>query len=438
MKRETMDPVAIIEAKRDGRQLSSAEIDFVIRGYTRGDISDYQMTALLMAICFRGMDPDETLALTRSMITSGEKIEFRGLPALPVDKHSTGGVGDKITLSLVPLVAACGVPVPMLSGRSLRHSGGTLDKLESIPGFRTDLSLEEYRRGVESIGAVIMGQTEELAPADRKMYALRDATGTVPCLPLIIGSILSKKVAGGAKALVLDVKCGLGAFMPELEKARALGRSLKGTGVVLGLQVSGFITNMDQPIGRFVGNALEVREAIEVLQGQGPPDATELTLTLGAEMLLLGGVVSSREDGRQRIHQAIESGAGRQKLKDIIENQGGDPNVADNPDLLPRADKIHEFDSPETGFVAGWNARLVGLASMRLGAGRLHRAHTPDPAVGIELLRKVGDSVDKGETVARVHYRDRGRLNTALQLFSEAFSITPARPKPPPLIIEEI
>lgn len=433
-----MDPVRVIEKKRDGKNLLPEEIDFFVQGYVQGIVPDYQMAALLMAVYLRGMDADETVALTRSMITSGKTVTFRGLSALPVDKHSTGGVGDKITIPLVPLVAACGVPVPMLSGRSLAHSGGTLDKLESIPGFRTHLSLEEYRKAVETVGAVIIGQTEELAPADRRMYTLRDFTGTVRSLPLITASILSKKVAGGAEALVLDVKCGLGAFMTGLEDARALGRSLKKTGAEFGLRVSGFITNMDQPIGRYVGNALEVREGIEVVRGEGPPDTMELTYTLGAEMLLLAGVVSNREEARDRMRAAVAKGAAAEKLRHLIQNQGGDPAVVDEPDLLPSAPDRHDLVARRDGFIARIDARLVGLASMRLGAGPSNREAAPDPAVGIELLRKVGDAAQEGGPILRLHWRRRDRLEAALHLLEDAVAVTGDRPPVAPLVIESL
>jgi len=438
LEESSMDFISILETKRDGGTLEPEQIDFIVRRYTEGRIPDEQMATFLMAVYLQGMDAAETVALTRSMIESGKTVRFGNLPATPVDKHSTGGVGDKITIPLVPLVAACAVPVPMLSGRSLQHSGGTLDKLESIPGYRTDLSLDEFRKGVETVGAVIMGQTEELAPADRKIYALRDVTATVPSMPLITASILSKKVVGGAKGLVLDVKCGVGAFMIALDKARALAESLKETGMGLGLEVSGFITRMDQPIGRCVGNALEILESIEVLRGEGPEDTTDLTVLLGSEMLRLGGVVSSREEGERQIRQAIESGRGLEKFREIIENQGGNPRVVDDPDILPKAENIHEFTAPGDGCIEQWDARLVGLASMELGAGRIRKEDRPDLAVGIEILKKTGDTIDKGEPVARIHWNNRTALESSLSLLNDAFSLGDAPRSPSALVIESV
>lgn len=433
-----MHRLQVLEKKRDGRELSDEEIRKFIQDYTVGLIPDYQAAALLMAIYIRGMTPAETLALTRAMLDSGQRVVFEGLPYTPVDKHSTGGVGDKITLSLVPLVASFGVPVPMLSGRGLGHSGGTLDKLESIPGFRVQLTLEEYQRQVERLGAVIMGQTAELAPADRKLYALRDVTATVPSVPLITASILSKKAAGGARALVLDVKVGSGAFMQTLVEARRLARSLLEVGGELGLKVSGFISRMEEPLGRFVGHALEVREALDILRDRGPEDTTELTEMLGGEMLRLAGVAASFEEGRRKIQAAIADGRGLEKLRRIIEAQGGDARVVDEPQRLPAAVEHFELKSPAEGWIQAIDARRVGLVLARLGAGRLKVEDCIDPRVGLEMRHKVGARVTPGEVLAVVHLGEWREPSEVETLLRDAYRIGPAPPAVEPVVVERI
>ena len=433
-----MNILEVIAEKRDGYPLSKERIRSVIQQYSSGQIPDYQMSAFLMAIYIRGMNLDETTEMTRAMLESGSQVAFEGLDPIPMDKHSTGGVGDKITLPLVPLVMTYGVPIPMLSGRSLGFSGGTLDKLESIPGFRVDYNLEEYKHRVQTVGAVIMGQTRELAPADKKIYALRDVTATVPSIPLITASILSKKVAGGAKGLVLDVKVGKGAFMQTLDEARALAGSLVNVGTSLGLKISGYITNMNEPLGRMVGNALEVRETLDILNGQGPPDSTELTLMLGGEMLLLAGIVSSLDEGRTKIREAIDGGQGIANFKKLIESQEGNPEVVDQPDLLPTASETKDISLSEKGWVKRIHAQKIALAAFVLGAGRMQVEDRIDPRVGIEMLKKVGQRVQADEPVVRIHYSESSDLAEAEEKIHEAFTIDDIPPHPEPLIWERI
>jgi pyrimidine-nucleoside phosphorylase len=432
------DCIGVLEKKRDGHPLSEGEIRDFVLGYSRDEIPDYQMSAMLMAIFLQGMNPEETAFLTEAMLESGERVRFEGLPARPVDKHSTGGVGDKITLPLVPLVMAYGVPVPMLSGRGLGHSGGTLDKLESIPGFRVDLSLEQYRERVQGVGAVIMGQTRELAPADKKIYALRDVTATVPSIPLITASILSKKAAGGAQALVLDVKTGAGAFMTTREKARQLAHSLCEVGARLGLEVSGFLTSMNAPLGRFVGNALEVRESLDILKGEGPEDTTELTVALGGEMLRLAGVARDEQSGREKMKEAISNGRGLENLKKLIISQEGNPAVVDDPSLLPQAADKVEVASEKEGFISGIDSRKIGLAAIRLGAGRRKVEDPVDPSVGVEMLVRPGEKVEIGQPVVCLYTGIDSNIEGARMLVRQAFQTAEKPPEVEPLILEKI
>ena len=431
-------PLDLLEKKRDGRALSEEEIRTLIHDYSRDRIPDYQMSAFLMATFLQGMTPEETAALTQAMLDSGRRVNFDRLPRIPVDKHSTGGVGDKITLPLVPLVMAYEVPVPMLSGRGLGHSGGTLDKLESIPGFRVDLALEDYQRQVETLGAVIMGQTAELAPADKKIYALRDVTATVPSIPLITASILSKKVAGGARGLVLDVKTGSGAFMQTRREASALAHSLVRVGTQLGLKISGYITNMDQPLGRTVGTALEVRETIEILQGRGPEDTTELTVVLGGDMLLLGQQAASVEEGRAKIRQAIEDGRGLVQLRRLIEAQDGDASIVDDPNRLPGAPETKDVAASASGWVQKIDARQIGLATIQLGGGRLKVEDRVDHRVGLEMLKKVGQRVQPKEPLVRLHVSENSRVTEAEEIIRQAYQIGSVAPQPDPLVWERI
>ncbi|MCX6997894.1 MAG: thymidine phosphorylase, partial [Kiritimatiellaeota bacterium] len=386
-----MLPQWIIEKKRDGAALTADEIREFIEGYTRGTIPDYQMAALAMAIYFRGLSADETVALTEAMLRSGDVVDTASIAAPKVDKHSTGGIGDKVSLLLAPLVACCGVAVPMISGRGLGLTGGTLDKLEAIPGYRTQLPTAEFLLIVAACGCSIIGQTERLAPADRKLYALRDVTGTVASIPLITASILSKKLAAGVDGLVLDVKCGRGAFMPTPAAARELAHSLVRVGRQMGQKMAALITGMDQPLGRAVGNALEVVEAIAALQGRGPDDLLEVTLALAERMLLLAGVARNAAEAGTLLARQLESGAAWEKFLDMVRRHGGDVAALEHPDRLPRARLQESFPAPASGFVAAADAEYIGRACLLLGAGRAQITDTVDPAVGVADLVKIGE-----------------------------------------------
>ncbi len=430
----SMRVVDLIKKKRDGGELSQHEISHLVRGYTGGDVTDYQMAAFLMAVYFRGMTPAETVTLTREMIASGQVVDLSDIPGKKVDKHSTGGVGDKTSLVLAPLAAAAGVVVPMISGRGLAHTGGTLDKLESIPGFRVDLSLDEYRRVLASVGLVLSGPTGELAPADKKLYALRDVTATVDSVPLIVSSILSKKVAEGIDGLVVDVKVGSGAFMPTFDRARALAEALVTTGRRLGLEMRALITDMDQPLGRAVGNALEVIESIETLKGRGPADLTELSVELAAHMVVLANRAGTVDEARQRVRECLATGAGLEKFRAVIEAQGGDPAVVDDYQRLPRARHRRELRARRDGVIARIDAAAVGRACMQLGAGRERLESPIDPAVGIVLHKKVGDPVETGAPLCTIVYNDARRLPDAERLLDDAFVIAPEMPPLRPLV----
>ena len=427
-------PYDLIVKKRDGGELASAEIEALIAGFARGDIPDYQMAAFLMAVYFRGMTPGETAALTTAMAHSGEMLDLGSLAARAVDKHSSGGVGDKISLVLVPLVASAGVPVPKLSGRGLGHTGGTLDKLESIPGFRTDLSQAEFLAQVERIGCAIAGQSAALVPADAKLYALRDATATVDSLPLIASSIMSKKLAAGAGAILLDVKCGRGAFMRTGADARALAEAMVAIGRAAGRRTAAVISGMDAPLGRAVGNALEVREAIAALRGEGPPDLEALCLTLGGWMLVLGERARTPEDGAVEVKRRLVSGDGLAKLAEMIRAQGGDGRVTEEPNRLPEAPVRLPVPAAASGFVAAIDAAAIGLAAMRLGAGRAKKGDPIDPGVGVVLERPVGSPVRGGESMATVHARDASAGEAAAAEIAAAFAISETAPSLPPLI----
>jgi pyrimidine-nucleoside phosphorylase/thymidine phosphorylase len=396
-------PYEVIHRKRDGRPVPPEAIAELVTRYAEGAVPDYQMAAFCMAVYFRGMPEPELQALTGAMLRSGDVLDLSDIPGPKVDKHSTGGVGDKTSLALAPLAAACGVVVPMVSGRGLGHTGGTLDKLESIPGFRIHLPVEEFREVLASVGACLIGQTERIAPADRKLYALRDLTATVESIPLIAASIMSKKLAEGIDGLVLDVKVGSGAFMKRLPQARELARTLVGIGRGMGKDVVALVTDMDQPLGVAVGNALEVKEILELLHGGGPADLRELTVQLGSEMLLLAGVVVTPGEGRARVEQAIADGRGFRKLLEIVEAQGGDPRALAEPDRLPRASRTVEVGAPAAGVVEAIDAEAVGLGAMALGAGRSRLEDRVDPAAGIEIRRRVGDPVAAGEPIATLH-----------------------------------
>ncbi|ACG71890.1 pyrimidine-nucleoside phosphorylase [Anaeromyxobacter sp. K] len=429
----------IIHAKRDGRALPADAIAALVDGFTRGEVPDYQMAAFCMAVFFRGMDDAEVRALTEAMLRSGDVLDLSDLPGAKVDKHSTGGVGDKVSLALAPLAAACGVKVPMISGRGLGHTGGTLDKLEAIPGFRVDLPAERFRALVRDVGACLVGQTARLAPADRKLYALRDVTATVESIPLIAASIMSKKLAEGIDALVLDVKVGSGAFMKRPEDARALARTLAAIGRGMGKRVTALLTGMDQPLGRAVGNALEVAEVLELLRGGGPADLRAITVELTAEMLLAGGVAPELSAARAAVEQAIADGRGLAKLEEIVAAQGGDPAVIRDPSLLPRAAGTYPVPAPAAGFVQAVDTEAVGLAAVALGAGRARVEDPVDPAVGILVERKLGDRVERGEPLCVVHHgpRSEPRERIAARL-AGAYRIGPAAPPAAPLFLERL
>lgn len=413
----------VLRRVRDGQRVEPGDLKRFIDGLRTGEVTDYQATAFLMAVYCKGLDDDLVAALTLAMRDSGEVIDLSGVPGRKVDKHSTGGVGDKISIPLAPVVAACGVAVPMISGRGLGHSGGTLDKLESIPGFRVDLSVDEFKAQVRDLGCCLIGQTGNIAPADKKLYALRDVTATVESVPLITASILSKKLAEGIDALVLDVKVGRGAFMKTEAEARELAESLVRVGESAGVQVRAVLTSMEQPLGRTVGNALEVRESIDILRGVGPEDTTELTVTLAAHMLVLGHKAKTLEEAKDRATAAIEDGAALRQLGEIISAQGGDPRVIDDESVLPSAPVVREVTAPDDGVVASIDAFTVGMAAVRLGAGRARAEDTIDPAVGFELLKKVGDEVREGEAIVRVHARDDASAESASTEVLEAYQL---------------
>jgi len=426
--------VDIIQKKRDGEELGRDEIAFFVDGYTRGSIPDYQASAFTMAVFFEGMTPAETVALTESMMRTGEVLDLSDLPGPRVDKHSTGGVGDKTSLILAPLAAAAGAYVPMISGRGLGHTGGTLDKLESIPGFRVGLSLKEFRQTLRKCGLGLIGQTPEIAPADRKLYALRDVTATVESLPLIASSIMSKKMAEGIDALILDVKTGDGAFMKKFEDSKALAEAMVRIGRGMGKKVSALITDMEQPLGRTVGNALEVKESVETLRGHGPKDLESLSLELAAWMLHLGGIAPGLDAARTRVRDALASGAGLRKFQEVIGLQGGDPRVGDDTSRLPQARETIELRSEAEGRVAGIACRAVGRAAMLLGAGRETVDSRIDPAVGVVLHKKVGDPVREGEGLMTLHVNERGRLEEATALLRQAVRIAREAPPASPLV----
>jgi pyrimidine-nucleoside phosphorylase len=433
-----MRAVDLIRTKRDGGQLDRAALRWFVTGITDGTLPDYQASALLMAIVLKGMTSEETAALTDAMVRSGVRVEYSGLPHLPVDKHSTGGVGDKTSIILAPLAAACGAPVPMMSGRGLGHTGGTLDKLESIPGFRTGLSLEELRRAVGTIGCAMIGQTSEVAPADRKLYALRDVTGTVESIPLITGSIMSKKIAEGVGGLVLDVKVGDGAFMKTLEDARRLAASLVETGELAGVRTEALITNMDAPLGRAVGNANEIVESLETLKGRGPAALESLSVELAARMIVLSGVESDLDGAAARVRKALSSGAALDKLRQIIENQSGDPKVVDDYSRLPVAPDRDVVTADRDGVVVAMRAESVGRAAVGLGAGRDRLDATIDPSVGFMVLASVGSRVKAGDPLVEIHHRHGRGLDEARQLLRAAIEIGDAPAAARPLVLDRI
>ena len=432
-----MRPVDIIRRKRDGGELAPADLAAFITAAATGSWPDYQLAALLMAVCVRGMTPAETATLTRLMADSGRRIDLSDIPGPKVDKHSTGGVGDKTSLILAPLAAACGVVVPMMSGRGLGHTGGTLDKLESIPGFRVGLTETEYRDTLSTTGVALIGQTADIAPADRTLYALRDVTGTVESIPLITASILSKKLAAGIHGLVLDVKCGRGAFMKTRPDARALAESLVRVGTLNGLRVEAVITAMDAPLGRAVGNALEVIECIETLKGRGPEDLEDLSVLLAAKMVRLAGLADTDAAAETQVRAALSSGAGLEKFRRVIARQGGDPGVIDSYHLLPAAPHQYQVCADRAGYIAVMDAEAVGVAAMMLGAGRRTAADAVDPAVGVMVRAKPGEAVAAGGVVYELCCRAEPPAGV-LDMLKASFTTTPSRPAPAPLVLEEV
>lgn len=428
----------LIERKRDGGKITVVEWRNLMRDYANDAVPDYQMSALAMAIYFQGLDRDETRGLTDAMLRSGASLDLLHLTQTRVDKHSTGGVGDKVSLVLAPLVACLGVAVPMMSGRGLGHTGGTLDKLESIPGFRTDLSLAEATRLLERLGCALIGQTSEIAPADRRLYALRDATATVESIPLISASIMSKKLAESLTGLVLDVKRGSGAFLPELDRGLALANTMIELGADYGCPVVALLTAMDRPLGRACGNALEVEESIMALRGEGPPDLMAVTYALGAEMLLLGGVVKDRDDARRRMEVAISSGKAARKFEEIIEAQGGDPRVVEDPDLLPQAAECELFLAPRDGIVAQVEPKAIGRGITRLGGGRTRVEDRIDPSVGFVITARPGDFVKAGEPLGTIFAKDQRGIDDGLAVLSAAIVISDEAEPPLPLISHRV
>lgn len=417
-----MGMVDIIEKKRDGKSLSKEEIEFFIKGYTNGDIPDYQASSLAMAIFFQDMNDEERAALTMAMVNSGDVIDLSKINGIKVDKHSTGGVGDTTTLVLAPLVAAVGVPVAKMSGRGLGHTGGTIDKLESIKGFHVEISEEDFIKLVNENQVAVIGQSGNLTPADKKLYALRDVTGTVNSIPLIASSIMSKKIAAGADAIVLDVKTGNGAFMKTLEDAEALAHAMVSIGNNVGRNTMAIISDMSQPLGRAIGNALELKEAIDTLNGKGPEDLTELVLTLGSQMVVLANRANTLEEARQLLNEAIENGSALEKFKTFLENQGGDASVVDAPELLPTATYQIEYKAQSSGVVSELIANEIGVASMMLGAGRQTKEDEIDLSVGIVLNKKVGDVVKEGESLLTIH-SNRENVDDVIKKLDESIEI---------------
>jgi len=434
-----MNPSEFIRAKRDGKRLDLNEIGAFISSYLSGDVADYQVTALLMAIYLNGMSDDEASALTRAYIDSGEVIEWSELGGIPVDKHSTGGVGDKVSLALAPLVAACGGFVPMLSGRGLGHTGGTLDKLESIPGFNTELSIEKLKKQVREVGCAMARQSGELAPADGRIYALRDVTATVESIPLISASIMSKKIAEGAKGLVIDLKSGSGAFMDTIDRARELANMLIAIGTAHGQKVVALVTDMSQPLGCAVGNALEAEEAILLLRGEKKfPRLEALTVRLAGEMLLLAGVVDTVEGGETLARKRLHDGTALEKFAKMVEAQSGDPRVADDLSLLPKAKLVRPIVIDSVGYIAKMDTRRIGMAAVNLGAGRLRAEDEIDQSAGFKFFAEIGDSVDVGDVIGEVHAKDEQSAETAVAEVLHSITLAETALDRPSLIIEKI
>ena len=433
-----MRTVDLIQRKRGGEELSPEEIAFLVNGYTAGEIPDYQMSAFLMAVFFTGMTDREVSPLTECMLHSGETVDLSGIPGVKVDKHSTGGVGDKTSFIVAPLAAAAGVVVPMMSGRALGHTGGTLDKLESIPGFRTDLTTEQFQKQLAELGIAFIGQSDQLAPADRKLYALRDVTATVESIPLISSSIMSKKLAEGIDALVLDVKVGSGAFMKKQVDARRLAQTMVGIGRRMDKKVQALITDMNQPLGYAIGNALEIMEASQTLQNAGPADLTKLSLELAARMIYLGKKAPTLEEARLIAQNHLVDGSAYKKFKQAVAAQGGNPQALDKFELLPNATGMREITSPRAGYVAAINAQDIGVASNMIGAGRATKDEAIDPAVGIILEVKIGEKVDAGSVLCRLYYTREDNVDEAAEMVEDAFRVSGTKPDERELILEVV
>ena len=433
-----MSAVDIIRKKRDGGTLTVSEVQEFIQAVTKGTWPEYQVSALLMAIFFRGMTTEETLILTRAMVQSGKTLDLSSLPGIKVDKHSTGGVGDKVSLVLAPLAAACGVLVPMMSGRGLGHTGGTLDKLASIPGFKVNLKEAEFLAALKNVGCAMMGQTKDVAPADKKLYSLRDVTATVECMPLITASILSKKIAEGISALVMDVKCGSGSFMKKPRQARQLAETIHVVGKANGLKIRTLITNMEAPLGRMVGNSLEVIEAINTLQGNGPADLTELCLLQARMMVQLAGIEASETKAERLVKRVLKSGEALDKFRAMVKQQGGDPRIVEDPTRMPVARQMTKVVANSDGFITEQDAFTVGQAAMKLGAGRETAEQKIDPAVGIVVCKKPGEKVKPGDTIYEVHHQSGGAATTATLMLAMSFRIGSQPPKLDPLVLETL
>ena len=428
----------LIERKRNGGTLTGDELRELVLAYARGEVPDYQMAAFLMAVYFKGLDRPEMSTLMEAMLASGSHLDLSHLPIPRIDKHSMGGVGDKTSLVLAPLISSLGIAVPMISGRGLGHTGGTLDKLESIPGFRTQLTLDETRRQVEDIGCALVGQTAELVPADRKMYALRDSTATIEVIPLIAASIMSKKLAESLTGLVLDIKCGSGSFLPELDRGLDLARAMIELGAAHGCPVVALVTAMDRPLGHACGNALEVKEAIEMLHGGGPADFVEVTYALGAEMLVLSGVCRTLDDAQKEMRRAIASGQAAEKFAEIIAAQGGDPRVVSDTSLLPRAVCEAVYESPSDGMIEHVEPRAIGHGIIALGGGRRNMDDTVDPSVGFVITAKPGDRVARGQPLATIYARRKSALEIGRRTLQDAIKIGETAPNAMPLISHRV
>ncbi len=429
-----MTMVDIILKKRNGFALTKEEIGYFIDGYTKGSIPDYQAAAFLMAIYFQKMNKEETTYLTEAMMKSGRLVDLSAIEGIKVDKHSTGGVGDKTTLALGAMVASCGVPVAKMSGRGLGHTGGTIDKLESIPGFSIELSIEDFIKNVNDIKLAVIGQSKDLAPADKMLYALRDVTGTVDNISLIASSVMSKKLAAGADAIILDVKTGDGAFMKDIEDSFLLAKEMVDIGTSMGRETVAIITDMEQPLGLAIGNSLEVKEAILTLKGKGPEDFSELCLNLGAHMLLLAKNAATLQEAREKIMASIASGRALETFKAFVKGQGGDIAYIEDTELLPKANRVEALLAEKAGYIHGIEAEAVGLGALALGAGRENKESSIDLSVGLVLNKKVGDYVAEGDTLAYLHYNDESRLSAAKERLIKAFRLQPKKPKERPLI----